>query len=63
MLRSLFAAAFVAALAVAPLAPAFATPGPGDGGSSPAPLPLAGIPALIALAGGAGVITLRRKGR
>ena len=30
-------------------------------GASPAPLPLAGIPALIALAGGAGAIKLRRR--
>ncbi len=30
-------------------------------GAKPAPLPLAGIPALIALAGGAGAIKLRRR--
>ena len=33
----------------------------GSNGASPAPLPLAGIPALIALAGGAGAIKLRRR--
>ena len=35
----------------------------GNNGSSPAPLPLAGIPALIALAGGAGAVSLRRRAR
>lgn len=41
--------------------PGSASPDCGGGGSNPAPLPLAGIPALIALAGGAGALVLRRR--
>lgn len=37
------------------------TDGSSTDGSSPAPLPLAGIPALIAMMGGAGAVAARRR--